>query len=439
MKKYLFCSAILFSVIGFSLIGQANNQQEEDRSSLTLEEQAIQNAEKNLFTPETPDILHFQMKWLKQELEKSKDKNFVISPVSLYQALALFGHGLNGYELKNAMHYSTDGMVIQIQNHRIGEEDAQNTLKPTLLPLDKASFRIRLSKDMMSDEQVKITNSIWGNSFLREFTEDVKKYLNAEAKPLPKNTRVINEWIEEKTKGKIKNLLQNKETSPLELFLVNTIYFKANWMNKFDIYRTRKMPFNTQNGPVEVDMMYDKKRIDYYEDEMMQAIRLPYWGPLKDGRYLTDPKHSMIFILPKEHVSWNDFISKLSIQDFYLNFIERMPVKIYLPRFKVEYQQDDMIEVLKNMGLERIFKEGAFLGSKTPGTLLTIVHKSIISVDEEGTEAAAATVAGIMETGLLNNTLKRTDPYFIFKADRPFIFMLDEGLFVGVVNNPNEN
>lgn len=392
------------------------------------------SATAELYQPDNVDVLYFQTKWLAKELKENKDKNLVISPVSLYQALALFGHGLNDETLRYALTYPTGGERVIL----VSKEKTAENVKEQLLPADQAAFRIRLSDDMLSDGQVKITNSIWGNSFLPEFTQNVKKYLNAEAKPLPKNTRVINEWIEEKTKGKIKNLLQNKETSPLELFLVNTIYFKANWMNKFDIYLTRKMPFNTQNGPVEVDMMYDKKRIDYYEDEMMQAIRLPYWGPLKDGRYLTDPKHSMIFILPKEHVSWNDFISKLSIQDFYLNFIEMMPVKIYLPRFKVEYQQDDMIEVLKNMGLERIFKEGAFLGTKTPGTLSTIVHKSIISVDEEGTEAAAATVFG-GETGLLNNTLKRTEPYFIFKADRPFIFMLDEGLFVGVVNNPNEN
>ncbi len=381
-----------------------------------------------LYQPKTADILKFQTDWFKQELVERKDENFVISPVSLYQALALFGHGLNGGKLEKYMRYPTDFAIIR--------REGRGLAPVPLLPVDKAAFRIQLPEDMLSDGQVEISNSIWGDSFLPEYTQDVKKYLNAEAKELPENTSVINKWIKEKTKGKISNLLEEKETDPLDLFLVNTVYFKADWLDEFYSESTDKRPFNAIKGTIDVDMMYDKKWVDYYEDEKMQAIRLPYKSSDGWGK----SKHAMTFILPKKEVNWHDFIANLKVQDFYLNFLEKMPVKIYLPKFELEYQPKDMNETLKKMGLGFIYNEGAFLGTKANATLKDVSHKSVISVDEKGTEAAAATVFR-MEDGSLNlyPPLEKKQPYFVFEADRPFIFMLDDGLFVGVVHNPNEN
>ena len=355
--------------------------------------------------------------WLEEELELNKNQNLVISPLSLYQALALFGHGLNDRTLAPFLKYYGRTLV--------DAHSSEN--KGSLLPVDQADFRIQLGEDMLSDDQVKIANSIWGNRFLPEYLADTKTYLKADAKPLPENTSVINKWIEEKTAGKIANLLFERETTPLDLFLVNAIYFKAEWLSEFEPFNTQKESFKSPTGVVNVDMMFDKKKVDYYEDEQLQAIRLPY----------KVKKHSMTFILPKEHVVWADFIERLKMQDFYLNFLEKMSVKIYLPKFKLEYRPENMKQILKNMGLEAIFKN-TFLGTKNGATLADIVHKSIISVDEKGTEAAAATVMMMKEGLLFDRELKRKEPYFIFKADRPFLFMVDEGLFVGVVTDPTK-
>ena len=426
MKKYLLCGVMLCLFVCVSLEGWADRQQEGLDSFSMQEEQASLERKANLFIPSTPDLLHFQTRWLKKEIDLNKNKNFVISPVSLYQALALFGHGLNDDALRHAMEYIGKGFE-RIQ--RVSEPDRGKKL----LTADQALFRIQLPENMLSDGQVKISNSIWGNQFLPSYQRDVKTYLNADAMPLPENTSVINKWIEEKTEGKISDLLPQKETKPLDLFLVNTVYFKADWLQKFDLKDTRKMPFLTPTGFVDVDMMFDKRKAEYFEDEKMQAIRLPYRSDVMGEK----SKHNMTFILPKEGVDFNEFLSKLKIEDFYLNFLENMPVKIYLPKFKLAYQPENMVDTLKKMGLESIFQEGVFKGSENSATLMDVVHKSIISVDEEGTEAAAATAMIMGDTGLFWG-LEQKDPYFTFKADRPFIFMLDDGLFVGIVNNPTK-
>ncbi len=416
MKKYLLCGVMLCSLVLVSFTGRANTQKEWGDPFLTQEESALA-VKKNLFIPSTPDVLYFQTRWLKKEIDLNKNKNFVISPVSLYQALALFGHGLNTSLLKGALQYPK-GMW--------GDDSDPS--------VDQSSFRIQLPENMLSDGQVKISNSIWGNQFLPSYQRDVKTYLNADAMLLPENTSVINKWIEEKTEGKISDLLPQKETKPLDLFLVNTVYFKADWLQKFDLKDTRKMPFLTPTGFVDVDMMFDKRKAEYFEDEKMQAIRLAYRSDMEGEK----SKHNMTFILPKEGVDFNEFLSKLKIEDFYLNFLENMPVKIYLPKFKLAYQPENMVDTLKKMGLESIFQEGVFKGSENSATLMDVVHKSIISVDEEGTEAAAATAMIMGDTGLFWG-LEQKDPYFIFKADRPFLFMVDDGVFVGIVNDPTKD
>ncbi len=428
MKKILLSSVVLFLsvVLSSDLTAGLKALSNEDKKQGDVQMERSPK-EVNVYQPTSADILHFQTQWLKQELTKSKTENLVISPMSLYQALALFGYGLNGDALMGVMTYPKRGGILSIKKENSKE----------LLPNGKALFHIKFNENVLSDDQVRIVNSIWGNSFLSEYIQNVQKYLKAEAKPLPQNTKTINQWIEESTEGKISNMLTEKPTFSNDLFLVNAIYFKAEWFNEFQAYETHKALFKSFSGNIDVDMMFNKKYVDYYEDDKMQAIRLPYKRKKENGWEYEKSNHAMTFILPKEHVVWSDFVEQLMVQDFYLNFLENMPVKIYLPKFKLAYQPDNLVQTLKNMGLKPIFETGAFRGTKEGATLVEVAHKSIISVDEKGTEAAAATVFGMKNSFYLPE-LKRKDPYFIFKADRPFIFMLDDGLFVGIVNNPNQ-
>ena len=96
-----------------------------------------------------------------------------------------------------------------------------------------------------------------------------------------------------------------------------------------------------------------------------------------------------------------------------------------------------MMNTLQSMGLTSLFDKGVFKGGKNGSSLSEIIHKSIITVDEAGTEAAAATVL-VLGDSLSAPKLERKKPYFTFKADRPFLFMLDDGVFVGVVNDPTK-
>ncbi len=365
------------------------------------------------FSPEDQD-LYLATKFLKTAFENKKD-NFVVSPLSVYAAAALLTNGAEGESLKEL------GNIILRLNVPYVNQASQ-----PFISRRKQSVNQALQSYISQKKQFEINNSIWGNDFKPEYQEKMKNELFSEVKPLPHNTSVINEWIQEKTKGRISHLLneENLEQGG-RLFLVNTVYFKDEWETFFDENGTLIDDFHSLDGQLDkVDMMrYEGQIVDYYQDEQMQSVRLPY----KNG-------DAMYIFLPKEGVDFNKFIQDLQAGDLYLKY-HKAPVMLRLPKFNLDYKITNMPEFFKKWGIEKVFDPAtAELGglSDKPYYVDKIIHQANIGVNEKGTEASAATVIDMLTAAFFESRLERQDWSIPFIADRPFVFMINNGDFIGV-------
>ena len=250
------------------------------------------------------------------------------------------------------------------------------------------------------------------------------------------SAEIINKWVEQETNGGIKDLISPDDISIYTyLILTNAIYFKSDWKYQFDSNATIDRSFYLANGDeIDTEMMHmndEEIGLNYSSNDDVQLLQLPY----KDGEL------SMYIMLPKS----ND-ISSLESRlenDYFADLKEDMSpehIDLYLPKFKFElkYNLNDM---LCDMGMPTAFSDNAdFSGisaSSGPLKISKVIHQSFVEVNEEGTEAAAAT-AVIMD----NYSIGGSSPEpIIFNADHPFIFFIEHEetgqiLFIGKVGNP---
>lgn len=272
-------------------------------------------------------------------------------------------------------------------------------------------------------------------SLREEYLGIVKEFYLGEAKEVDfqgnpaEAAREINEWVEEQTNGRIKDIVSG--LSPLtRLVITNAVYFKANWSSRFRASDTRNETFHAPNGTVIVPMMHQTGEFPYFENDDLQALELPYEGE----------RLGMLIILPKEgkfeKVEGN--LSAGSIENILKNMREEK-VKVALPKFRFEASYK-LRDVLMDMGMKRAFLVPDFSGISNGENLAIedVVHKSFISVAENGTEAAAATAV----TLTMNAPMQEKEPK-IFKADHPFIFFIYDRetgtiLFMGRMMNPKD-
>ena len=244
---------------------------------------------------------------------------------------------------------------------------------------------------------------------------------------------IINTWIEEQTNDKIKDMIKSDMLSDItKLVLTNAIYFKGLWEKQFDPDATYETDFEiTNDQTVKIDMMSytgDDSTFNYTETEDLQILELQYQGN----------DLSMIILLPKENnISIAESALNAKNLTNWRNDLEENEIIVKIPKFKfkTEYTLND---VLKNMGMNDAFSPGAADFSKMDGTrdlfISKVLHKAFIEVNEEGTEAAAAT-AIVMELGVAMSTE--------FNADHPFIFLIQHKetgavLFMGKAMDPSE-
>ena len=248
----------------------------------------------------------------------------------------------------------------------------------------------------------------------------------------------INSWVEGKTHNKIQNLMPAGSVNAMtRLVLVNAIYFKGDWFHAFDKARTVNAPFHPPSpegsgvtGALEktvtVPMMTMKpKRFGYLENDCFQCLELPYKGE----------EVSMLIFLPRKKINFSDLQSMFA--EVETNPLRKTRVEIHLPRFKTT-SLFDLKQSLTALGLTDAFDPQLADFSGISGTrdlfISAAVHKAFVEVNEEGTEAAAATGIGIGVTSM-------PMPPKIFRADRPFIFLIRENasgkiLFMGRITNP---
>lgn len=373
-------------------------------------------AENNRFAPRDAD-LYLATKFLKTTYEQQKD-NFVVSPLSVYAATTLLANGATGesfYELEeNILNPNKKyGRVFALDGKN--RTDSKNA---SINHINKT-----LQSYINSKTQFEINNSIWGNEFRPSYIETLKIQLNVEANPLPNHTSVINNWVKEKTKNRIQNILNEEETTSDQLYLVNTIYFKDEWVTPFSQKQTTVQDFHSLDGQVDqVNMMSRKDFLNYYEDDKMQSIQLPYKN-----------KDVLHIFLPKEGVNFDDFIQKLTVNDLYLQY-HPVPVHLKLPKVKSD-SSVQMVNYFKKWQIQSIFNDktvSLYMLSDKPKIVTDIIHKANIDIDEKGTEAAAATL-NLLSAGAMG--YRPLDPqqwYIPFFADRPFVFMMNNGDFIGV-------
>lgn len=350
--------------------------------------------------------------------------NIFISPYSLSAALGMTSAGARGDTLKEinrVFHFPEGGPHWGFQN-----------LDKTLLGPDKPY-------------ELNIANRLWlkkGRDFRPEFVKTLADHYGAGAERLdfagsPEPSRLtINRWVSDRTKAKIPELIPSGVINTLtETVLTNAIYFKGLWASPFNKTDTKKEPFHLGNGQsVPIDLMRQEGSFPYGEAENAQILELPYKGD----------DLSMVVILPREGVSLGvleNGLKPLKIDDWMKSLYSR-EVQVFLPAFKTRYKKS-LPGTMKAMGMPLAFdpNRADFSGIRelTSGENLyvsDVIHEAFVQVDEEGTEAAAATAVVVSLRGVAL-------PPPVFRADHPFLFLIRHRptgtiLFMGRLINPQD-
>ncbi|MEM4202240.1 MAG: serpin family protein [Candidatus Hadarchaeum sp.] len=351
---------------------------------------------------------------------RGSEGNLFFSPYSISLALAMTYAGARGFtaqEMAEVLHFT----LPQERLH-----PAFNALDLALMAQNSENFRLN------------IANSIWGQigfEFRQEFLDVLALNYGAGLRGLnfrenPESARVrINDWVSEQTKEKIKDLIPPGAIDALtRLVLTNAIYFNAVWEHQFSENLTADGVFTLLDGSqVTVPMMSWPKgeRIRYTEGEGYRAVELPY----------RDTTAAMLVILPESFEEFEGTLTAGRLREIVAS-LESQNVIVKMPKFRFEFPLD-LTETLAGMGMATAFSDQAdFTGMAEDRLKISkVLHKAFISVDEKGTEAAAATAVIMELTAVL-------PPPIAVSIDRPFIFLIHDTstgavLFMGRVLDPS--
>ncbi len=357
---------------------------------------------------------------------RARSGNVFFSPYSVSTALALTYSGANGEtasEMAATLHFPTDRAAL--------EAGFAGLIDQTL------------GGDPKKPYQLDTANALWGQSGLdyrADFLERSSSLYKATLHPLDflanpdAARRTINDWVEQRTHEKIKNLLApgtiQRET---DLILTNAIYFKAAWMKPFAKSATTDQDFLGSTGKVTVPLMNKLGQFSYLdvESDHLQILDLPYSG----GAI------SMSILLPKAMDGLGPLESTLTarkLEDWLSRLEASRQVNLTLPRFQME-QSFELGTTLKELGMSRAFGPQADFSGITTSRhlhLSNVIHKAFIDVNEEGSEAAAATAIIMGRTAVM----VPQKPVVNFRADHPFLFLIRDHrsgsiLFIGRVTD----
>ncbi len=312
-------------------------------------------------------------------------------------------------------------------------------------PLDQRASLESLDKDLAEaakGSDFTQANSFWAQEdykFRPAFIKTLRAHYKAEAREVNFAARTeearaeINSWTGKQTKGKIKELFPKGALNPLSrLVLVNAVYFKGTWLETFSKEMTEEADFTKTGGDkVKVKMMTapGTRKAEYSESEELQALRLPYQGG----------SLSMLVLLPREGKTLGETEKALTAEklEAIRKGLEKKKVKVFLPRFTFS-SGFTLNDTLSELGMPAAFTEGAADFSGMDGTnklyIQTAFHKAFVEVNEEGTEAAAA-------TGVAMGVKSMAFDFYRFRADRPFLFFIEDAktgliLFMGRMAEP---
>ncbi len=397
----------------FFLLGSC--QQEETKNENML----INIDEKSAQLIESDNA--FGLDIFREVRSESNKENIMMSPLSISVAMAMAYNGADG-ETKKEMEET-----LQVAGLTPDEINASyNMLIKALQSVDK-------------DVILKIANAIFYSDIFNvkpNFIETNTSNYDAEVAGLdfnsPSAVKTINNWVADKTHDKILKIIES--LNPLDrMVLLNAIYFNGIWSKKFDENGTKMRYFNKKDGTnIEIPMMYKDDALEYAFNDLFNAIRLPYGT----GQY------NMVVMLPVNGKNSQNVINELNSENWKKwdeSFHMEEHVVVTMPRFKFAFDSE-LKNVLKNMGMSLAFSPGQADFSKIADEDLyisSVIHKSYIDVNENGTEAAAVTAITFTATSAGPDGPKK----IYFTVDKPFVFAITEKdtgaiLFIGEVQNP---
>ena len=370
----------------------------------------------------------FALKFLKTVNETDQgSKSFIYSPLSITYVLGMVNDAATGQteqELEQTLGF-----------HEGGIQAVNNYCKNLIDNLPKVDEKVTLN----------IANAIFLNKkyqLKKQFQEDMKEYYDAEAEALdfssPKTLNHINNWCDNKTNGMIPSILDNIDPDMVS-YLLNAIYFKADWISKFDPKDTRTENFTTKNGTTQLPLMHQDVLISYAKNETYSSIMMPYGN----GYW------NMVVMLPEEGKSTDDIIHRLTSAQYNhsdgfsgtMKEYSTYEVDLKLPRHETSSDTDNLqgglIGLLQKLGIHQVFNPDCTEISNMcewPIHIAMMRQKAKIKVNEEGAEAAAVTIAGTYTTTKADAPM--APPKATFHANRPFIYLIYEAssgviLFVG--------
>jgi serpin B len=363
----------------------------------------------------------FGFKLFSEVAAGSAGKNVLISPSSVALALAMVYNGADG-ETKQAL-------ARALELHQMSLEETNRANQQLKSALEKADAKV----------QLQIANSLWarkGVSFRPDFLERNREFYGAEVTELdfndPAAPATINGWVSRNTNGKIERIIDQINRDSI-LFLVNAIYFKGKWTVEFKKENTKEESFTLSGGSQKKHpMMRQSGEYDYFAGKDFQAVSLPYG----------DRRVSMYIFLPAKGSSLAEFQKSLTADNWekWMEELDNTPGDIVVPRFRVEYEVElnDALQAL-GMGLAFDHDRANFSKMVMNGEQVAInkvKHKTFAEVNEEGTEAAAATSAEVTVT-----SVQVPRERFRMVVDRPFFCVIRDNetgaiLFMGAINDP---
>jgi serpin B len=360
------------------------------------------------------------------EVGDSSKENTFFSPASIATALAMTSSGARG---------ETRAQMLAVLGFKDADADTVNKAFAALMSDANSKAGDR-------GFQLSMVNRLWGQkglNFLPAFLDQTQKEYGAGLEELDFAHNVdgarqtINQWVEKQTADKIKDLIKPGMLHPdARLVLTNAIYFKAAWAEQFQKQMTKEDAFKLGAGDQKVNaqMMNRSGSYRYAEDDAVQIVEMPY----------SASTISMVVVLPREvdglakaekavDAKWLEEIS---------GRLKSRQVQLALPRFKMR-TEFELSKVLAKMGMPLAFSDKAdFSGMTSEAKLMIdqVIHQAYVDVNEEGTEAAAAT-AVTMRT----MAMRQPEKPAVFRADHPFMFMIRDTrsgaiLFMGKVMNP---
>lgn len=353
---------------------------------------------------------------LYHKIRKEKE-NILLSPLSTYYALLLAYEGAKNQTRKEFE------KVLYIKGI------SKNTLKSLLLPLTDTLQGYHISNAIWRDNNMALKEK-YMKAIIHKYSSEIKQTDFRNKETAASN---INNWISEKTNDMVREALHSSHIKDsTSIIIANTVYLKGEWQNKFDKQKTKSnIFFASAEDQYSVAFMHITETLPYYENDLFQCISKPY----KDSHL------SFCIILPKSLFGIVEIEEKMNAGFLKEILADLQPAKtmISLPKLKLESNWE-LSDALQEMGLTTAFSNQSDFSSisDNPLSLENIIHNSVIEVDEEKTEAAAATLSTFRVRGL-----PQTPSYHLFNADHPFLFFVIDNrskaiLFMGRYSKPTD-